>query len=89
MRQANLAVMVRPVDGAEELTRFLSDRRLNAFAIGPGVGVGEETRACVLAAVAGDRAVVLDADAITSFAREPQRLANPLKIGAAPAKARS
>jgi hydroxyethylthiazole kinase-like uncharacterized protein yjeF len=76
---SNLAVMVRPVDGAEELTKFLADRRLNAFAIGPGVGVGEETCASVLAALAGTRAVVLDADAMTSFAREPQRLANALK----------
>jgi ADP-dependent NAD(P)H-hydrate dehydratase / NAD(P)H-hydrate epimerase len=74
----NLSIMVRPVDGAEQLTRFLADRRLNAFAIGPGVGVGEETCACVLAALAGERAVVLDADAITSFANEPQRLANVL-----------
>ena len=76
---SNLAVMVRPVDGAQELTRFLADRRLNAFAIGPGVGVGEETCSCVLAALAGERAVVLDADAMTSFAREPQRLADVLK----------
>jgi ADP-dependent NAD(P)H-hydrate dehydratase / NAD(P)H-hydrate epimerase len=75
---ANLAVMVRPVDGADELTRFLTDRRLNAFAIGPGVGVGEETCALVLAALAGERAVVLDADAITSFANQPARLADAL-----------
>ena len=68
---ANLAVMVRPVDGADELTQFLADRRLNAFAIGPGVGVGEATCALVLAALAGERAVVLDADAMTSFADEP------------------
>ena len=71
----NLAIMVRPVDGADELTHFLADPRLNAFAIGPGFGVGDETCACVLAALAGERTVVLDADAITSFAREPQRLA--------------
>src|SRR5215472_11315432 len=31
---ANLAVMVRPVDGAAELARFLADPRLNALAIG-------------------------------------------------------
>ena len=68
---ANLAVMVRPVDGADELIQFLSNRRLNAFAIGPGVGVGEATCALVLAALAGKRAVVLDADAITSFADKP------------------
>jgi ADP-dependent NAD(P)H-hydrate dehydratase / NAD(P)H-hydrate epimerase len=75
----NLAIMVRPVDGADELAQFLADPRLNAFAIGPGVGVGAETCACVLAALAGERAVVLDADAITSFVREPQRLASALK----------
>src|SRR4029077_8004986 len=76
---SNLAVMVRPVDGAQELTRFLADRRLNAFAIGPGWGVGEETFSLFLAALAGECAVVLDADAMTSFAREPRRLADVLK----------
>jgi ADP-dependent NAD(P)H-hydrate dehydratase / NAD(P)H-hydrate epimerase len=75
---ANLAVMVRPVDGAGELAKFLADRRLNAVALGPGLGVGEPTCELVLAALAGDRAVVLDADAITSFAPDPQRLARAL-----------
>ncbi len=76
---ASLAVMVRPVDGADELARFLTDRRLNAFAIGPGVGVGEVTCHMVLAALSGERAVVLDADAITSFANRPQLLAEALR----------
>ena len=76
---ANLAIMVRPVDGPDELATFLGDRRLNAVAIGPGLGVGEATCALVLAALAGDRAVVLDADAITSFAGEPHRLAQALR----------
>jgi hydroxyethylthiazole kinase-like uncharacterized protein yjeF len=75
---SNLAIMVRPVDGADELARFLDDRRLNAFAIGPGAGVGEETCALVLAALAGERAVVLDADAITSFGSDPERLGRAL-----------
>jgi hydroxyethylthiazole kinase-like uncharacterized protein yjeF len=76
---ANLAVMVRPVDGADELAKFLADRRLNAFAIGPGAGVGEVTCELVLVALSGERAVVLDADAITSFADEPERLADALR----------
>ena len=76
---ASLAVMVRPVDGAAELAAFLADRRLNALAIGPGLGVNEATCDLVLAALAGDRAVVLDADAITSFAKAPKRLAEALK----------
>ena len=68
---ASLGVMVRPVDGAGELTKFLADRRLNALAIGPGVGVAEATCDLVLAALSGERAVVLDADAITSFSSRP------------------
>jgi len=76
---ASLAVMVRPVDGAGELAKFLADRRLNAFAIGPGVGVGGATCDMVLTALSGERAVVLDADAITSFANRPQLLAEALQ----------
>lgn len=71
---ANLAVMVRPVDGGAELATFLGDRRLNAVALGPGLGVGAATRDLVLAALGGERAVVLDADALTSFAEEPETL---------------
>src|SRR5262249_54643163 len=71
---ANLAVMVRAVDGAGELTGFLSDRRFNAVAIGPGCGVGPQTRDMTLAALAGERAVVADADALTSFADDPELL---------------
>jgi hydroxyethylthiazole kinase-like uncharacterized protein yjeF len=75
----NLAVMVRAVDGAAELSAFLADRRLNALAIGPGAGVGEATCELVLAALSGNRAVVLDADAITSFAQQPRRLVEAIK----------
>jgi hydroxyethylthiazole kinase-like uncharacterized protein yjeF len=74
----SLAVMVRPVDGVADLAAFLADRRLNALVIGPGVGVGEATCELVLAALAGERAVVLDADAITSFSNAPRRLADAL-----------
>ncbi|MEJ0076630.1 MAG: NAD(P)H-hydrate dehydratase [Alphaproteobacteria bacterium] len=70
----NLAIMVRPVDGAEELRAFLADARLNAVALGPGLGVGSDTRALVAAALDGERAVVLDADALTSFAEDPAAL---------------
>ena len=70
---ASLAVMVRPVDGADELAEFLADQRRNAVVLGPGGGVGPAMRDMVLAALASERAVVLDADALTSFADEPQR----------------
>ena len=76
---ANLAIMVRPVDEATELAAFLDDRRLNALAIGPGLGVGEATCELVMAALGGERTVILDADAITSFATAPKRLAAAVK----------
>jgi hydroxyethylthiazole kinase-like uncharacterized protein yjeF len=66
--------MVRPVDGAPELAEFLQDARRNAVVLGPGGGVGSHMRELVLVALAGDRSVVLDADALTSFADEPQAL---------------
>ena len=75
---ANLAVMVRPVDGAAELTAFLADRRLNAVVLGPGGGVGEPMRELVRAALEGQRAVVLDADALTSFADDLPVLVNAI-----------
>lgn len=71
---ASLAVMVRPVDGADELARFLDDARRNVVLLGPGGGVGQPMRELVMAALKGERAVVLDADALTSFAEEPQTL---------------
>lgn len=53
----------------------LSDVRRNAVLIGPGIGVGDETRAMVLQAVdKGVRSVVLDADALTSLADDPKTL---------------
>jgi hydroxyethylthiazole kinase-like uncharacterized protein yjeF len=74
------ALMVRPVDGPAGLVTLLGDRRLNAFVLGPGGGVGEEMRTTVQAALATDRAVVLDADALTSFADEPQVLFDAITL---------
>ena len=75
----NLAIMVRPVDGAAELSSLLADKRLNAVVIGPGGGVGPAMRDLVLAALSGEPAVVLDADALTSFAEAPSELFAAIK----------
>jgi hydroxyethylthiazole kinase-like uncharacterized protein yjeF len=53
---------------------MLSDRRFNAIAIGPGAGIGDATRERALTALAGPRGVVLDADALTSFADHTEDL---------------
>lgn len=68
------AVMTRPVSGAEEVAVMLEDRRLNAALIGPGFGVGEDTCAAVRSILKAQCAVVLDADALTSFLKEPEDL---------------
>ena len=69
----NLAIMVRPVDGKDELADFLADPRRNAVVLGPGGGVGPGMRDLVRTALEGERAVVLDADALTSFAEQAAR----------------
>ena len=58
---------------------MLGDPRLNTVALGPGGGVGAPMREMVLAALQGERAVVLDADALTSFAEAPAMLFAAIK----------
>jgi ADP-dependent NAD(P)H-hydrate dehydratase / NAD(P)H-hydrate epimerase len=76
--------MVREVNDARGLEQFLSDTRKNAFLIGPGHGVGEDTRAMVLAALKASPRVVLDADALTSFAEDSETLFAAIKRREAP-----
>lgn len=67
------AVMLRPLAGAEALAEVLSDRRINALCLGPGLGSGR-AREMVPEALAARRATVLDADALTAFAEDPAAL---------------
>jgi hydroxyethylthiazole kinase-like uncharacterized protein yjeF len=73
--EATLAIMVRPVDGAAELTTFLADKRHNAVVLGPGGGVDPAMLQQVAAVLASGAAVVLDADALTSLAQDSGALA--------------
>lgn len=66
------AIMLSDID----LATLLTDRRKNAVCIGPAAGVGPETRAKIHAILASGAAVVLDADALTSFASDPSELFN-------------
>jgi len=68
------AIMIKPFQGAAGLGALLSDRRLNTVVLGPGLGVGKETRDLVTSVLRSGAAAVLDADAITSFKDEPQAL---------------
>jgi hydroxyethylthiazole kinase-like uncharacterized protein yjeF len=78
---ANTAVMVRRADGAEGWAGLIADKRRNALILGPAAGVGEETAAKVIAALAKGRAAVIDADGLTSFSEKPELLFDAIKAG--------
>ncbi|MBP1850100.1 NAD(P)H-hydrate dehydratase [Rhizobium halophytocola] len=66
------AVMLKRIDDLDGLEGVLEDKRLTAFVLGPGFGIGERARAFALAL--SGRALVLDADGISSFSEDPQSL---------------
>jgi ADP-dependent NAD(P)H-hydrate dehydratase / NAD(P)H-hydrate epimerase len=72
------AIMLKPFEGTAGLGELLADKRLNAIVLGPGLGVGGETRALVDAVLKSRAAVVLDADALSSFQGDPEALFNRL-----------
>lgn len=74
-----MGVMVEPMAAPEDFDALLADARRNAVAIGPGAGVGPETRRHALAALATGRPVALDADALSSFQQDPPLLFQAIK----------
>ena len=67
-------IIVHPIADLDGFQEFLADERRNAALIGPGAGVGSETRHKTLAILGADKRAVLDADALTSFAEDPGTL---------------
>ncbi|WP_417581711.1 NAD(P)H-hydrate dehydratase [Pelagibacterium sp.] len=68
------AIMLAEISSASGLAALLDDERKKALVIGPGAGIGEETREKVLVALESSARLVLDADVITSFAHQPDVL---------------
>jgi hydroxyethylthiazole kinase-like uncharacterized protein yjeF len=81
---AVVAVMVRAIDTVVEFAELLGDQRLNTCVIGPGAGVSARTRDLVLSALSAKRHLVLDADALTSFAEAPEHLFEAIKASQDP-----
>ncbi|MGE8589786.1 NAD(P)H-hydrate dehydratase [Alcaligenes sp. WGS1538] len=63
------SIMVAPLEASVS-----RDERIRAWLIGPGAGLGEDTRKLALELLATGRPCVLDADAISCFAGRPQEL---------------
>jgi NAD(P)H-hydrate epimerase len=72
-------VIVHPVAGLDDFRALLADKRRNAMLIGPGAGVDAETREKTLAALEAGKRAVLDADALTSFADDPETLFSAIR----------
>lgn len=72
------ALLTRSFEGAADLAR-LADR-MKAAVIGPAAGVGPATRENVIALARAGPCLVLDADALSVFAGEPEALASALDV---------
>ncbi len=76
------AIMLTTVRDADALKALLADTRIGALCLGPGLGMGDGagagsakgTRDMVATALAADRAVVLDADALSAHAQHAETL---------------
>ena len=72
-------IITAPTDDAAAFSGLLGDARKNAVLVGPGHGVSEHTRSIAKAALRAERAVVLDADALTVFAGEAEILSSMVR----------
>ena len=72
-------VLTEKIAAGVELAAILSDPRKTAVLVGPGNGVGAATKSYVQAALSARRACVLDADALTSFEGDPEKLLSAAK----------
>jgi hydroxyethylthiazole kinase-like uncharacterized protein yjeF len=59
------AILLKEVNDRSAMPDVLTDRRINALCIGPGLGIGGREAGLVEAVLAAGRSTVLDADALT------------------------
>ena len=59
---------------SEPLDALLADARYRSIVVGPGCGVNDQTHHNVLTSLAANRAIVLDADALSVFESDPAEL---------------
>lgn len=73
------AVMTKLVANVSEFTKLIDDKRVTAISLGSGAGIIEKTKEFVLAALAKNKSVVIDADALSVFADNPHLLFSAIK----------
>lgn len=65
------AFVVKPAADMAALIELLGEPRLRTAVLGPGLGLGDDVWPAIRAALEGEIALVLDADAITQASRRP------------------
>lgn len=77
------SIMVQPITRPDDFERLLSDKRITAYLIGPGIGSDEKAKDRILertlAMLGTGQAMVIDADAITAFKNNLTRLKRAIK----------
>jgi hydroxyethylthiazole kinase-like uncharacterized protein yjeF len=73
------AIMLRTAESLDDFAHILTDERINSLVLGPAAGAGEGTRERVLASLKTKASIVLDADALTAFAHDPDTLFAAIK----------
>lgn len=72
-------LLTLPFRTADEFREIIGDERKNAVLVGPGGGISRTTHDIVLASAKQGKSLVIDADALTAFATDPQELFTALK----------
>lgn len=73
------AIMLEEIASAAKAARYSRDRRVSAACLGPGMGVGDRTKRMVRCMLGAGFPVVLDADALTAYERDPEQLFDMLR----------
>lgn len=78
------AIMLKEASTPGQLADILDDKRITAIVIGPAAGIGKATTLNVRHVLESGSAAVLDADALSSFAQEPEALFSLIKASPRP-----
>ncbi|NPD15343.1 NAD(P)H-hydrate dehydratase [Xinfangfangia sp. D13-10-4-6] len=69
------AIMLREITDDTALSAMLQDARINALCLGPALGTGAREAGLLRSALAAKRPTVLDADALSLLAQQPELFA--------------
>lgn len=73
-----LSVMAKPYANIADLHALILDARVGALLIGPGAGNSTDTRQTTLTMLQSGKPVVIDADALSTFARQLDKLSKTI-----------